>query len=590
LPRWSRGTAPTLAAAAAVAAAVLLGVALRAADPLGNPVLAAEDPYTHLILVREHLADGRLDPLHDGGTLYPPGLHGVLAAFAVLGGADLYPLMQFGPVLFGAIAMLGTAAVLGRYEGIVAAFVGVLAVAVMPEHIARTTLMAPTALDLALLPLLVWSLLEVLQGRLAWLAAAAPVSLFLVLAHPWVLAIVAGGGFAALVLYVLFPWHAARHARPTLRGTSAAMALVAASLGLAAASRWRASGTGFAELGEPVLGTMTIVVIAVPLLLAFAAAHGLWRRARNLGHDAPVPITGPRSTDVQLVGAALLAVGLAVTAWLATQGGLPKGVDPAVFLGVPILGIAVLGLLALPRIGSPVVHAAAGLFFATLPLVVFNPLGNPLWPERSVVFLGFAAVLVVGAATARFAEGAGALMELRARSRAARKPTKGTARRAIAPGAVAALFVVASTGAALVAATPGPLHGGWYRYYDACEFAALKAVGEEANAADGSLVVAGSWEAGLVVSTFATREKDVWFKSDVFQSEAEASDFTAWRSGEPGPTFVVLERYLPKESPHSDLGFLHRAPYQLDHTSCAGDPPPAAEVSVYVIRPGGRSA
>src|SRR5688572_26440747 len=68
---------------AAIAAILALGVVLRLVDPLSSPVIPAEDPYTHMAIVREDLRTGELQPLTEGADLYPPGLHAFLAAVLV---------------------------------------------------------------------------------------------------------------------------------------------------------------------------------------------------------------------------------------------------------------------------------------------------------------------------------------------------------------------------------------------------------------------------------------------------------------------------------------------------------------------------
>src|SRR5439155_17717230 len=106
-------------------------------------------------------------------------------------GMDLFQLVRFGSVVMGAIGILGVALLLARFESVVAAVVGALGYAVAPEVIFRTTMMSPTALDLALLPFLLFPMLEVVRGRFRWAAPTALVVAFLAIAHPWILAILA---------------------------------------------------------------------------------------------------------------------------------------------------------------------------------------------------------------------------------------------------------------------------------------------------------------------------------------------------------------------------------------------------------------
>lgn len=160
--RW----AAILLAVFGILAVTVAGVALRLDDPLSSPVVPAEDPYTHMALVREHLRDGSVEPLYESGTVYPPGMHSFVAATWVYTGVDLYELTRLGPALLGGIGILGVGLLLWRVEGPVAAFVGASAFAVAPEIIFRSSMLAPTALNLALLPFLFYCFLEILRGRL----------------------------------------------------------------------------------------------------------------------------------------------------------------------------------------------------------------------------------------------------------------------------------------------------------------------------------------------------------------------------------------------------------------------------------------
>src|SRR5688500_12071397 len=94
--RPAEGGVRTALTVMAILSVVALAVVLRLADPLSSPVVPAEDPYTHMALVREHLRTGELDPMNTHETLYPPGLHGFLAVAVVLTGADLYDLTLYG--------------------------------------------------------------------------------------------------------------------------------------------------------------------------------------------------------------------------------------------------------------------------------------------------------------------------------------------------------------------------------------------------------------------------------------------------------------------------------------------------------------
>lgn len=121
---------------------------------------------------------------------YTPGFPALVVAMGAFG-LPLMDLARFAPPLLGAASVVGMA-LLGRRLGGAAAGLGAgLLMAVAPEAIRRATLFAPTALDLALAPILVWLLLDLIEGRLRALAPLAVATLWLYVAHPWGLAYLA---------------------------------------------------------------------------------------------------------------------------------------------------------------------------------------------------------------------------------------------------------------------------------------------------------------------------------------------------------------------------------------------------------------
>lgn len=573
------------AAAVAATAAVVLGIAaygilLRAEDPLRNPVMAAEDPYTHMVLVKEHVRDGSLEPRGAGGALYPPGFHAVTAALWVYSGLDLYDLLRFLPVALGGLAVVAIAVLAGRWDGPLAAVVAGLAIAVMPEHIARTTMASPISLVLVLLPFLALSLLEVLCGRLAWLAVAGPIAAFLVVLHPWTLGFVALAAAATLLLVAAFPWDPARHPPATRAGAAAVAAVVSAAFAAALASRWAEDGTSFSTLLAPVAGAGSWPLVALSLAVALVGVGILAALARR-GSDKPLR-SGPASRAGQVVGTLALAALLAAIIVPAMQQGLPQFVNPPRMLGWPVIGLAVLGLLAVPRAGSPVAHAGAGILLAALPMVFLNPLDRGFLPHRTVVLLGLGAALLAGVAATRIAAVVAQHPALRPRPGA--RPGHP---RVLPAAAGATLLTALAVGAVVVAATPDPYEGGWYRTYEPCEFDALRRVADEASRHPGALVVTGSWQGQLVIAALAGEPRQVWFKPELFTSAAEQEAFVRWRGREPAPTYVVVERHLSASMPDARLGFLERPPFELLEGACAGAPWPARAVRVHAIEGGG---
>jgi hypothetical protein len=564
----------------AVVGAMALGMGLRAADPLGNPVLAAEDPYTHLTLTKEHLRDGNLQPLHEGGALYPPGMHAVLGAFWSYSGADMLDLVRFLPVLFGGISILAVAFLVGRWEGALAAVLAALAIAILPEAIARTSFATPTALAVAVLPFAVAATLEVLRGKLHWLAAAAPLSLLLVLAHPWTMVVfgVAGGLF--LLLYLAFPWQAA--APPTRRGFAVALALLSSCTGLALLTQWSVRGSGFEDLTTPFLGGRAGLALGALLGGAFVLGLALAFAWRNAG-SAPLLARTARPRWGRMGGCALLGVLVVGVSALALSRGLPNLVDPATMVGWPILLAAMVALLALPFRSTPAAHAGAALFLVAFPLTMIDFWHSPWWPQRMAVFMGLGAAILVGAAAARLVPMATWVLSLEERPSARDEPETATA----APRRVRPVVPVALVGliltAAIAAGSPSP-YPPWYRLYDGCQADALRGVGELMDQPE-DLVATGAWQSQLVIGAFAPDATRVWYKPALFRDEDERGTFAKDVAASGGDGYVVVDPYLANLT-DADPSFLGAAPYEPAGTWCP-DAEGAPTIALFRVAPSG---
>jgi hypothetical protein len=549
-----------LVAVAAIGGAIVFGTQLRADDPLSSPVMAAEDPFTHMQLVRSHIRDGDVTP-DKGQANYPPGLHSFLGAWWVFTGAPLYDIMRLGPVVFGAVSLVAMAALLGPREGLLAAFVGTLAFAAMPEEVFRTAMMSPTALDMALLPLLLGTLLEVVRGKLAWLGAAIPLTAFLLLAHPWVLAILLLTALLFLGLSVLAPWPAERGARLNPLGIVGVGSLLAVAFAFAAATRWEASGSGFGEISAPLMrriggptGMLLMAVAAGGAVLAVALA-------RRVLADRQVKLPLPRWT-AGAVGAGLIAVYLWWVATRALAQGMPDFVDLPRMVGWPVLLLAGMGVLLLPLAGSPVGHVGGALFLGSLPFVLLDPLDSPYWPHRTVAFMGIGLAILAGVAARRMLDAgtwgvrkASAFLARPRPAHAGLARARGTRLMAVAflvPG-----LVIGGAAAGLVLAdTPEPYPGGWYRLYGECEFNNLRALADTVNAHPRAIVIVGAWEPQLVLSAFTNKVRDLWTVGSFFRSgfdhDAYVQKNYLWKT----PTYVVVERHLPEEVANADWSFL----------------------------------
>ncbi len=578
-------TALTVVAVVAVSLTIALGAVLRLSDPLSSPVVPAEDPYTHMALVREHLRTGELSPLNTESQLYPPGLHAFLAAAWVYTGTDLYDLVLYGPAILGAIGILGMAVLLWRNAGPVAAFVGALAIAVAPEAIFRTTMMSPTALDLAVVPFFLYALLRILAGRLGWTAVAAPVAFFLALAHPWLLAILAAAGVAFLISVLLFPWPASRAQPLSTRGVAAALAVLGAALGVAVMMPTFGGSVNLPQGNLVLLGFAILAASLAPIVILLVSRKG--RATIGLLSRAPPHLI------VRLGLSAAIAATLIVTTFVAIQHGMPMHVDVPRAFGWPMLLLAFAALVALPFIASPIANLSAALFAATAPFVVFNPMQSEFLPHRTAIFLGIALAALAGVAAGALARRGGplALAWLSHRPSRISSPTAATStaspasaapaasvpstssRRHARPlllAAIPALVVAILLGGSIYTGTPDGYPGGWYRLYTPCELDALRDVADEANARPAAVIVTGDWQAKLVLAALTDDAERVWYKGDAFTSEEERGDLVATMGNNGRPVILVMDRYLNVETPDAETDFAQSAPWQPLGSWCSG--------------------
>lgn len=559
--------------------AIVFGLVLRLEDPLSSPVIPAEDPYTHMALVREHLRDGTLDPLNEPGTLYPPGMHALLAAVVVYTGADLYDVARIAPALFGALGLLGLALLLGRFEGMGAAVAGVLALAVLPEAIFRTQMLSPTALDLMLLPFLAYSILQVLQGKLAWAGAAGAIALFLLLSHPWVFGILGVAGLALLLLVTLLPWSAQRGPLPTAWGVATVVAIIGTGIGMSLSGCWGGCGPGFRDVlpeqGNLIDGLSGLVLVGslIPLAVKALRPKAL-RQVFPLKRD-PLPFAA------RVVVSQVLAMGAVATFFVAGRNGWPPQVDLMVMIGWPILLLAVIGLAALPFRPSPAGHVGAAIALATMPFVVFDPFNSPFWSHRTAVYFTLGVAMLCGVAIAALVQAAVAIANrLPAPTTAsgpagaplAAKPARsaGTSGVMVATG----LLVLVVFAGGVYAATPEPYKGGWYRLYGECEFGGLRDIGGLAETGGGRpapLVITGTWQSKLVLSALADDASRMWYKPDFYESGAERANVIRMLEEQGRPVIVVVDSLMATEHPATDTSFLQSDPWVQLGQWCAGE-------------------
>ncbi|MES2153960.1 MAG: DUF6541 family protein [bacterium] len=548
--------------------AVALGLSLRLRDPLSSPVMAAEDPFTHMALVRNDLDRGSFAPLNAGEGLYPPGLHAMVAVAASFLGTDLYTLMVLAPAVLGAIGVAGVAVLLWRHEGPVAAVAGAAACAVAPEIIFRSGMMSPTAIDLALLPWFLLALLEVVRGRFGWLLPATTLAVFTLFAHPWLLTVLAITGVAFAVFVATAPWPQGR-APLSSRGLAAACCIVGVPVAL---MLWGCAGTcgaGFRDIfpGGDQLRFAAPAVAAITL----AVAAVLWLAARRL--DPLLAARRPRPTWVRLIACVGLAAALVAIVVPAVQDGMPEFVNLPRMIGWPILILAGAALVALPFAATPVRTAGAALAAATLPFVLYNPFHSPFWPHRTAVYLAVAAAILAGAAVGQASKAAGAAVQ-----HWLRRPRRAS-RLAVAPLALAAVVLVGVAGTAdVVAATPDPY--AWYRLYKPCEFAALQDIATRLATDRRTIAVTGDWQAKLVLAALAPNASRIWFSPSFFTSPAQRDGLVATMRHAGTPLVAVDDPLLKMGTPKADMHGFAPPAWMVLGTWCPAPSRPAS-VTLY---------
>jgi len=558
------------AAVVAILAAMAVGVFLRLHDPLSSSVVPAEDPYTHMALTREHLRDGSMDPLYEGSTMYPPGLHALLGIIVVFTGQDLYEVTRVGGAVLGAIGVLGMGLLLSRNAGLAAGFVGALTYAILPELVFRSTMMSPTAVDLALVPYLLLCLLEVMRGRLGWLAGAVPLAAYLLFAHPWLFGVLAVAGAAFLLLTLAIGWPARREQGVSPVGFAATFAIIGVGIGLALTGCGGGCGPGFDALLDLPLQTggavpaLIIAVSLVPLALALFAPRSLAWLTKATGRKH-------HPWWLNAAFAAVLLGALVMVSRPAFANGLPQQVDFGVMTGRTVLLLAAAAFVLLPFHAKPVSHLAAALAVATYPFVIYNPLDSEFWPHRTVAYLCIALTLLVGTLAGAAANLGSWLVDRAAAWRAKRSPRGDKdpvvrARRVLV--AVPALLVALAFGSHVYAQTPDPGYS-WYRMYTECEMDGLRDVADQLNAEPDAIIVTGSWQAKLVLAALVDDASRVWYKAGYYYSEDQRAPMLRGQSVKGADTYVLVDKWLRDEHPDADTTFLESQPWQPYKTYCS---------------------
>lgn len=516
---------------------VVWGVALRLSDPLSTRALAAEDPYTHIVFTREWMDQGYFaDSWHLGTSMYPPGMHAFVGAFAAISGVSLYHFARLAPAILGGLAILGTYALASRLSdragGLAAAFL----VAIMPEHIFRSELLFPTAFDLALLPLWLLAFVMMLEGdRVPGATLFAASSIPLAIMHPWAVPLLGG----PLAIYAALR---AIRVNDTLRATSRALALpiglLVAGTAFAMAFRWQESDTGFADFLGKLPGLAAAARVDIPGPVVFAILLPLLGlvAAACVGFVALVAsLRLPRA--MRLVASVATGAGLLALLYPLTRS-LPLDVDYGEMLGPIALATSLVGFgLAFVRptkLGDLGVALALVLF----PLTALDLFGSPFWPQRTVAYLAIGVGLLGANVAAHLYE---------ARALAFRSER---ARSAAAPATLVALALVAAG-----AATAMPVDTyQWYRLYEEDEFRGFERAADVIDDAGASKVFVFAWQPALMVKTLADPDH-VWYSPGFF---SDGGTRATQLDEAPRPAYVLVDSFTEQAAKQgkASLGFL----------------------------------
>lgn len=558
---------PIVLAGAILLGIVLVGVALRVQDPLSGP-LAAEDPYTHVVFTKEILEKGHFgDSFYLGTAMYPPGIHAFSGAFSPLAGVRLYDLAVWAPVALGAVAIVGTYCLANRLGGPVAGLAGALLVAVMPEHVFRTNLFAPTAFDLALLP--AWMMLFVLavtprSGEPAaprpdassprFIAAVSFVGLAVPIAflHPWAIPLFAAPLAIFAALRELRTGGAPREVGSRL-ATAAILVVVVSAFAMA--SRWDRTDTGFAGFLDRMVVLSPVAALELAPVMLFAvlacvlgvlAAAFVVAGSYGASWGARVPLAVRRGVAVALAFVLVAAVVL-------LSRDLPLHVEyfSQFHTATVLLGMAglVAALVAPTRLGD----LGLALTLVLFPLTAINVFDSAFWPERTVIYLAMGVTLLAANLVAW------------AFSHAVRVVTQKRSTRLAIP--VAILASVLLVGGA-VAAKPAPTYP-WYRLYSGDHFAGFERATQAIATLPDAQIVVYSWEPALVVKTLAAPSQ-ARFSPGFFTGEER--DAIVGEDAQ-HPRFVLVEKVALKKEREGklSLSFLEdEGRYSLVYRSADG--------------------
>ncbi|MFA5861098.1 MAG: hypothetical protein WDA16_05325 [Candidatus Thermoplasmatota archaeon] len=545
----------SLIVAAAIVAILALGVTLRLKEPLSSPSLGAEDPYTHVVFTKEALERGWFgDSWYLGTPMYPPGLHALAGVLAPLSGIHLYDFARFAPVGFGALAILGTFVLASRLGGPSAGLAAALVTAIMPEHIFRTNLFFPTALDLAIVPaflLLFWHA-ATSERRIGPSLAFGALSIVLAFTHPWLVPLFATPALVAVALTCV---RSGDGAASVARRLVLPGALVALATAFAMTSRWTDSDTGFADffamlgpLGAlaSIQATSLALFLALSLLLGAVIAVGIGLACAL----ATARVVTPR------VGRVAIAAGLVVIL-LMLVGTLsmhpPQDVGYAAMLGRVAIVLALVGTAVALLSPTPLGDLGLSLSVLLFPLTAINIFHSQYWPSRTVAYLSVGVALLVGAAVS------GGV-------RLALANVKSVRVRSVAAPAALLTSILLLGGA--VATYPAHAYP-WYHLYDDEEFAAFQRTADVVGTDPDARIVTSTWQPALLVKTLMLPSQS-HYSTEFFKDAGVRAQFLASHPGT--PKYVIVDKYEVKQAHKTggDFGFLDDGSWEIVHETPGG--------------------
>lgn len=402
---------------------------------------------------------------------YPPGLAILMAPFALMGPDVFYGAARFMPVVFGLCMVVATYALARAYLHPAGALAAALGVAIIPELVRRTDLLFPTAIDLMLVPVLFLLVLKASEGSRRALVWAGGVSAGLLITHPWVFVLV-------LPPIALF-W-----------------------LGDQARAQWKRENHG------------QVARVAMAAGIVPVAGIVLWM------------------LDFGEIGARMGTAGARMAAIAAEPSSitpLPLFVDFGSMIGMPLLGLAALGAVAV--LVRPTRLGVLTLLYTVLllPLILVDWFGLWYVPHRTVAYFAIGVAMLIGLGVSEVARRIAGVQASNAGIASNAPAPKPKGQVGITLGALALVAFLAAPAAAADTS--------WYRIYEGDEFEAWDGIAAQ----DPGLVMAGSWQGRMGYR--ATTGEDAIYSPDFFDSEQSRDYYIQQYPG----IVVLVDKYTMED-------------------------------------------